>query len=126
MSLFCEMTLPIGSRDVDGTGRCKASALLGHLQEAATVAAEEGGFSRETLMERYGAFWMLARIWFRLDRPLAWEEALTVRTWHRGNRGAMMYRDFDLLAGDKLVGEAVSAWVLAGVESRKLMRLSLL
>lgn len=35
-----------------------------------------------------------------------------------------MYRDFDLLAGGVPVGEAVSAWVLAGVEDRKLLRLS--
>ncbi len=40
MSLWYEMTLPIDSRDVDGKGVCKASALLGHLQEAATQAAE--------------------------------------------------------------------------------------
>ena len=67
---------------------------------------------------------MLARIWFRLDRPLRWEEKVTVRTWHRGSKTALMYRDFDLLAGGVPVGEAVSAWVLAGVEDRKLLRLS--
>ena len=42
MSLSYEMTLPIDSRDVDGNGYCKASALLGHIQEAATQAAEHG------------------------------------------------------------------------------------
>ena len=49
---------------------------------------------------------------------------MTVRTWHRGSKTALMYRDFDLLAGGVPVGEAVSAWVLAGVEDRKLLRLS--
>ncbi|MFR6184383.1 MAG: hypothetical protein ACLUJG_01575 [Lawsonibacter sp.] len=37
-----------------------------------------------------------------------------MRTWHRGSKTALMYRDFDLLAGGVPVGEAVSAWVLAG------------
>lgn len=97
--------------------------VLGYLQEAATLAAEDGGFGREKTLE-YHAFWMLARIWFRLDRPLRWEEKVTVRTWHRGSKTALMYRDFDLLAGGVPVGEAVSAWVLAGVEDRKLLRLS--
>ena len=46
MSLWYEMTLPIDSRDVDGKGVCKASALLGHLQEAATQAAEHCGGRR--------------------------------------------------------------------------------
>ena len=98
-------------------------ALRSYLQEAATLAAEDGGFGREKTLE-YHAFWMLARIWFRLDRPLRWEEKVTVRTWHRGSKTALMYRDFDLLAGGVPVGEAVSAWVLAGVEDRKLLRLS--
>ena len=35
-----------------------------------------------------------------------------------------MYRDYDILANGQPVGEAVSAWVLADVNSHKLMRLS--
>ena len=38
--------------------------------------------------------------------------------------GSMQYVAIDLLAGGVPVGEAVSAWVLAGVEDRKLLRLS--
>ena len=97
MSQFYEMTLPIDSRDVDGRGYCKAGPLLGHLQEAATQAAEHGGFTREIIVKRYGAFWMLTRVWYRLERPLMWDEQVTVRTWHRADRGAALYRDFDLL-----------------------------
>lgn len=48
MSLWYEMTLPIDSRDVDGKGVCKASALLGHLQEAATQAAPGRSSPRST------------------------------------------------------------------------------
>ncbi|MCI9555692.1 acyl-ACP thioesterase domain-containing protein [Oscillospiraceae bacterium 50-16] len=123
MSLFYEHTVRLTGLDVDGRGICKASALLNYLQIAATLAAEEGGFGRDVLIQRYGAFWMLARSWFRLGRPLGYEEPVTIRTWHRGSRGAMMYRDYDILSGGELVGESVSAWVLAGLESRKLVRL---
>ena len=98
MGQFFEYEMTVDSRDVDGWGRCRPSAVLGYLQEAATLAAEDGGFGREKTLE-YHAFWMLARIWFRLDRPLRWEEKVTVRTWHRGSKTALMYRDFDLLAG---------------------------
>lgn len=118
-----EMTSLIGGREVDGKGHCKPSALLDHLQVAATVAAEVGGFGR-SLVERYGAFWMLARSWHRLARPLQCGEALTVRTWHRGSRTALMYRDYDLYVDGQWVGEGVSGWVLAGVDSRKLLRLA--
>ncbi len=126
MSLYYEMTLPIDSRDVDGNGFCKASALLGHIQEAAAQAAEQGGFGRELTLERYHAFWMLTRVWYRLRRPLRWEERLTIRTWHRGNKGASMYRDYDLFVQGELVGECVSVWVLADLENRQLLRIGAL
>ena len=58
MSKFFEYEIRLNGLDVDGRDQCKASALLNHLQNAATLAAEDGGFSRETLVERYGAFWM--------------------------------------------------------------------
>ncbi len=123
MSTFFEYDIRLSGLDVDGRGQCKASALLNHLQNAATLAAEDGGFSRETLVERYGAFWMLARSWYRLARPLKYEDKLTVRTWHRGSKGALMYRDYDILANGQPAGESVSAWVLASLDSRRLMRL---
>lgn len=116
-------TVLIDSRDVDGRGHCKASALLGHLQEAATQAAEQGGFGRKILMERHNGFWMVTRMWYRLERPLKWEEELTIHTWHRGGRGAICYRDYDLWVGDELLGEGVAAWVLADRDSHKLLRL---
>lgn len=119
-----EEKLLIDSRDMDGHGHCRPSALLGHLQETATRAAETYGFGRERLLSRYQVFWVLSRIWFHLDKPLHWEEELTVRTWHRGGKGAIMYRDFDLLADGRPVGEAVSAWVLMNRETGRLEKLS--
>lgn len=124
MSVFYEHTVRLSGLDSDGRGICKASALLNHLQIAATLAAEDGGFGRELLIERYGAFWMLARSWYCLERPLRWEDQITIRTWHRGDQAAMMYRDYDILVDGQRVGESVSGWVLANVETRKLIRLS--
>ena len=83
MSLSYECRQLIDSRDVDETGFCKASALLGHMQEAATQAAEGSAFGRDALLHSRNAFWMLTRIFFRLRRPLRWEEEITLRTWHR-------------------------------------------
>lgn len=114
----------IDSRDTDGQGYCRPSALLGHLQEAATNASEEDGYGRRLLLERYGAVWILARIRYELERPLRWEEKLTVKTWHRGSRAGSLYRDFDLFSGNRQVGQAVSLWALVGRESRKILNLS--
>ena len=114
----------IDSRDVDGRGQCRASALLGYMQEAATQAAENGGFARDIIMSKYNGFWMLTRMWYHIDRPLRWNEELTVHTWHRGGKGAISYRDYDLYVGEEQIGEGVSAWVLADADSHSLIRLS--
>ena len=123
MSKFFEYDIRLNGLDVDNRGQCKASALLNHLQNAAALAAEDGGFSRETLVDRYGAFWMLARSWYQLSRPLEYGDKLSIRTWHRGAKGAVMYRDYDISVNGQPVGESVSAWVLASLDSHKLMRL---
>ncbi|MCI8422112.1 MAG: acyl-ACP thioesterase [Lawsonibacter sp.] len=123
MSLYYEHKVRLAGMDADGRGICKASALLNHLQVAAGYAAEEGGFGRQALIQRYRAFWMLARSWYRLERPLRWEDDITIRTWHRGGRGALMYRDYDILVDGEPVGESVSAWVLASVDSHRLLKL---
>lgn len=124
MALSYKHTAMIDSRDVDGLGCCRASALMGHMQEAATQAAEHGGFGRDVLMRNHQGFWMLTRMWYRLERPLRWGEELTIHTWHRGAKGVVSYRDYDLYVGEELVGEGVSAWVLASMTDHKLMRLN--
>lgn len=119
--MYYEATYRVGAGDVDPFNQCRPSSVQDFLQEAATEAAVRLNVSREKMVEKYNAFWMLARIWYRLDKPLFWNDELRVRTWHRGGRGASMYRDFDLFRGGEPIGEAVSVWVLADVESHKLL-----
>lgn len=121
--MYYEETFRVDSRDVDPFDQCRPSAMLGFLQEAAVTAACELHVSREETIREYNAFWMLLRMWYRLDRPLHWNESFTVRTWHRGSKGVSMYRDFDLWQNGRPVGEAVSVWVLADVDTHKLFRL---
>ncbi|MBP1758715.1 MAG: Acyl-ACP thioesterase [Firmicutes bacterium] len=124
MDYYFEKHFMIGTKDVDQNNHCRPSALLSFLQEAATAASVALGVSRGDMLARYNVFWMLARIWFRVERPLHCNEVLTVRTWHRGGRGVSMYRDFDLYVEGNLVGEAVSNWVLADQVNRKMLRMS--
>lgn len=124
MSVIYEQSFTVDSREVDLTGCARPSAVLGYLQEAATIAALELKASGPEVMEKYHCMWMIARMWVRLDEPLRWNEAFTVRTWHRGGQGASTYRDFDLLREGRPIGEAVSTWVLADAESYKLLNMS--
>ena len=113
----------VDSRDIDPWYHCRPSGLMGMLQEAATQAACALHVSRDEMLERYNSFWMLARLWYRLDVPLSWGDTVHIRTWHRGGRGASTYRDFDLFVNGQPVGEAVSTWVLADAATHKLARM---
>ena len=124
MGVFYTDTYSVDSRDTDLFGQCRPSALLGFLQEAATQAAAVFHASREEMVREYNAFWMLSRIRYDLTRPLRFGERVTVKTWHRGGKSALMYREFDLLVGTEPVGQALSVWVLADLENRKLLQLS--
>lgn len=122
--MFYEDTYLVGARDTDPFNCCRPSSVLNFLQEAATLAAAQLQVSRDEIVEKYNCFWMLVRMWYRLDRPLRWNEELTVKTWHRGGKSAAMYRDFDLYSNGEQIGEAVSTWVLADLNTHKLKRLS--
>jgi len=102
--------------------QCKPSGMLDLLQEAAGQAACEFQATGPEMKKKYNALWMVTRTWYHLDRPLRWNDRVTVKTWHRGDKGAMLYRDFDLYLDGSPIGEAVSIWVAADVESRRLLR----
>ncbi len=124
MDVCYEGTYLVDARDTGLCNQCRPSGILSILQEAATMAGAELGVARREMLEKYNAIWMVARMWYRLNRPLGWGERVTVRTWHRGDKGVSCYRDFDLEVDGRSVGEAVSIWVLADVDTRRLIRMS--
>lgn len=124
MSCFFSHTYHIDTRDLDFFDLCRPSAVLGYLQDVAGLAAEDFGGANPQMIAKYHHCWMLARTQFTLTRPLRLHDALELKTWHRGGDGAVMYRDTDLLVDGKQVGEALSAWVLADLDTRALARMS--
>lgn len=126
MDVFFEKTFQVTTREEERFGRLRPSALLAFMQDAAAGAAIALNVGREQLVAEHGAFWMLTRVWFQLKRPIRLWENLTIRTWHRGNKGVLMYRDFDFYVDGEPVGEAVSVWVLANISTHEVMRLSVL
>ena len=123
MSTFYDVDLRVDSRDVDLFNQCRPSALLGILQEAATQAALALGVDGPRLLKNYNCLWMVTRTWAELDAPLHWNDAVRVKTWHRGASGASTYRDFDLFRDGRPVGQGVMQWVMVDVDSRKLFRI---
>lgn len=115
-------TIRVDSSDGDRYDRLRPSALLRYFQDVATEHTILVGMDRDYLVSQYNGCWILTRVWFRLERPILVGEEIRVATWHRGISGIQVYRDFQLFAGEEPVGQAVSAWVVAHVENRKMLR----
>ena len=110
--------------DIDGQRCLRLSALLGYLQHAATEHAISTGFGGDRMIADHRAMWLLARAHLIQFRPIVVEDAcVEVSTWCRdiGN-SPIVLRDFDIVVGDELVGEAVTSWALVNVDTRKIVK----
>ena len=124
MTDILQKTYPLTASDIDGHRLLRPSALLSYLQNMATEHADLLGIGGDVILAEHGAFWMMARLYLRLNRPIAFaDREIAIHTWHRGaTKSAIIYRDFDFFAGGEHLGEAVISWVLADVRDRKLVK----
>ena len=113
----------VGAGETDLFNLCRPSALLNFLQDTATTHAKMIGMDHAGMIQKHNGIWVLTRYWYQLDAPVFFEDALQITTWHRGHTGALAYRDFDILRKGERIGKAVSAWVIADVNTRRVVRL---
>lgn len=109
----------ITSTDTDASYACRPSALFAYIQQVITEQARLVDTARDDVLTKYNCYWMVLRIWVRLNRPVIWGETLTVRLTVRRPRGQRIYKDCDLYVGKEQVGEATSVWVLANRKTKK-------
>lgn len=120
--MYYEKTYEIDTRDLDCFGFCRSSAILGYLQDAAGLAAGQFGATNGQMVQNHGHCWMVTRTAYQLDKPLAWGDKLTLKTWHRGGDKPLMFRDFDLTVNAKPLGQALSIWALVNLEDHSITR----
>ncbi len=117
----------IGYSDVDFTKSLKYSTLFGYFQDTAGEAADKLGVGIDTLNERYGVAWVLARIRVEFDRIPIWNESITVETWPHPPGRLEFERDYRVRdAHGNIIVSAVSNWVLFDIVTRELKRSDLI
>lgn len=110
----------IMGKDSDCFSQCQASALLSYLQETGFGALAEAGLTRACLLERYHAFWVLARLRLTLKTPIFPGDVITIRSWSRDAHGMGIYRDYDILRGGEEIGRSLALWMLTDTQNRSL------
>jgi acyl-ACP thioesterase len=106
---------------VNAQKRLGLVGLLGILQDVAWAHVDHLGHGYEATMDA-GAIWILSRQKLVVaDWPM-WGDQLTVRTWVRPVRGPLVQRDYEMLVGERKVGECVAAWLALDVRTRRPVR----
>jgi medium-chain acyl-[acyl-carrier-protein] hydrolase len=95
--------------------------LLNILQDIAWIHAEHLGHGYEATMEA-GAAWILSRQALVMSAWPNWGDELRVRTWVRPTKGPLVHRDYQILVGDRQLGECVASWLTLDVRTRRPMR----
>lgn len=110
--MYCnKRTYKLRYTDVDFGDRLKLSSLLSMLEESACASADELGFGYSVLQPR-GIGFVIVNWHIELERAVMLGEELTVHTWPVKPKKLIVFRDFEIFAGDEKVGVATSRWCL--------------
>ena len=123
MDNFGEYSWAIRSSECDSKGVATLSAILNLLQEAASINAEELGFSKtnfEALGENIS--WVLTRLKINMTSYPRWGEKIKIVTWPRGGRKIIANRDFEIYSSSgKKLGVATTEWMIIDLGARKVV-----
>ena len=106
---------------VDARKRLGLVGLLSILQDVAWIHADHLGHGYEAMMD-VGAIWILSRQRLVMADWPVWGDELAVRTWVRPIKGPLIHRDYEMLIGDRKVGEGAASWLTVDVKTRRPVR----
>lgn len=100
----------------------RPAGILKWQQQIGELHLSEGGLDYQTLADEGLAF-LLTRTNCLIHRAPRLNEAIALRTWHRGVKGAQFFRCYEFLDGEgERLAESVTAFALVDVKSHRLLR----
>ena len=107
---------------LDSRKRLGLVGLLNILQDTAWLHASHLGWGYEDLIS-HGTIWVLARQKLAMVDWPHWRDVVTIRTWARPSSGALAVREFEILVGEKKLGECTTSWLILNYETRRPQKL---
>lgn len=117
-----EYLFKVRSYECGANGEATLPAICNYLQEAASLHAEELGFSKSDFDAAGGNIsWVLTRLAVKVVRYPKWEEEVSVETFPRGGRKIVAWRDFIVRdSAGETIALATSEWMVIDLASRKM------
>jgi acyl-ACP thioesterase len=101
----------IKSYETDASGKVSLANLFYYFQEAANLHASSLEWGIEYL-DSINKFWILSRLFIKVDYYPEHKDEITIETWSRGADGYYAYRDYKVLVNGKSCIDAVSSWMI--------------
>ncbi len=101
----------IKSYETDASGKVSLANLFYYFQEAANLHASSLDWGLEYL-ESINKFWILSRLYIKIDHYPVHKDEISIETWSRGAEGFFAYRDYKVLVNGKSCINAVSSWMI--------------
>ncbi len=119
-----EETFMFRPMQADRYGAWKPSALMGTMQEMAGTHSALLGLSRETLMDRHQAVWVLTRNELEIFRHPQVGHMVKAVTWPGPPRRGL-YPRYHLFYGEDgaLLARGIGGWTLANIHTRRMVNL---
>lgn len=121
MDTFGKFNFTVRSYECSPNGCLTLANLCNYLQEAASVNAEELGFSK-TNFDAQGKdiTWVMTRMRVEALRLPKWGETVELFTYPRSGRRIVAYRDFAVNAMDGTqIARATSEWMMIDMSTRR-------
>lgn len=118
-----EYVFAVRSYECGAGGFATMPSICNYLQEAASLHAEELGFSKSDFDAAGGNIsWVLTRLVVKMTRYPKWDEKVVVETFPRGGRRIVACRDFIVKdASGAAIGLATSEWMIIDLATRKVV-----
>ena len=101
----------INTLNINAKKQLSLLGILGIIQDISAEHAHHLGFGYEE-MKRQGFFWVLIRQRLKMDEWPKWHETISVKTWTQPIKSFYAIREFELLVGDKKIGECSTTWMI--------------
>ena len=96
-----EYVFKVRSYECGADGLATMPCICNYLQEAASLNAEDLGFSKSNFDAAGGnVSWVLTRLALKMNRYPKWEDDVVVDTFPRGGRRIVAWRDFIIKSAD--------------------------
>ena len=120
-SAFFEQEFVVSMSLADCFGRLKPSSLMTLIENVAVGHVSDLGYGHDFTTEVLNAAWIVVRTRVTLKRPILYGETVRLRTWAATPKNAYFPRETELYVDGEVVGEVSAVWVLADVDTRKIL-----